>query len=293
VYTGSKYTVKLPIYRQCVQKRLHFTTMAARRSARLSTTTPSSDSTRTDDAVTKESKSKTLKKEKILPIKSASGPNDETMPPPASARGGKRRASRSAPVDDSIGTKGGKKKRSKATEEPNVEPTTSDVNATADAMAPPKTPRKARRADPKATNAPLQTPGGTRVLKRYDTELFENSQDAAGVVTTDNLLETACRHLCSVDPRLQSAIDEHHCHILSPKGLEETVDPFVALCSSIISQQARCSTILSIESNAVRFPGRLRPLSKTSSLVSFQRQQYQIQITFRRRWKWLHPRFPS
>ena len=230
--------------------------MSARRSARLSTTTPSSDSTRTDDAVTKAPKTKAVKKEKkLLPIKAASGASDEKMPPPASGRGGKRRASKPGPADDSIDAKGGKEKRIKATEELNVEPTTSAVNATAEAVAPPKTPRKARRADPKATNAPLQTPGGTRVLKKYPTELFETSQDAAGVVTTDNLLETACRHLCSVDPRLKSAIDEHNCHILSPKGLEEEVDPFVALCSSIISQQARSSIRLRIESNTDQVSG--------------------------------------
>jgi DNA-3-methyladenine glycosylase II len=242
VCCGTKSPFALAIYHHSPKKRPTFETMAARRSARLSTSTPSSNSVKTDDVPAKAPKMKATKKEKkISPPKSAAGSTDDMLPPPASGRGGKRRASKPVPTDDSIESKGGKKKRTEAPEEPSVE-------SSAEAVAAPKTPRKARRADPKATNAPLQTPGGTRVLKKYPTELFENSQDIAGLVTTANLLDTACRHLCSVDPGLQSVIDGHHCEMLSPKGLEEEVDPFVALCSSIISQQARLS---------IRFVARL------------------------------------
>jgi len=265
----------------------------------LSTAAASSDSMPTDNMVTKAPETKAMKKEKnVGSIKSASGANGDALPAPASGRGGKRKSSKAGPTDYSVESESSKKKRTKAvpaTEAPNVEPTTSAVNATAEDMAPPKTPRKARRADPKATNAPLQTPGGTRVLKRYPTELVEaSSQDASGgLVTTDNLLETACRHLCSVDPRLRNAIDEHHCHILSPKGLDEQVDPFVALCSSIISQQARTSINFRTSLTPVRFLEQLRHPSKINSLASFRHHRCQIRNTFLPRRKYPLLKFPS
>lgn len=55
--------------------------------------------------------------------------------------------------------------------------------------------------------------------------------------TTENLLEKACAHLISVDPRLRTVIDKHYCKVFSPEGLQEEVDPFKALVSGILSQQ--------------------------------------------------------
>jgi DNA-3-methyladenine glycosylase II len=117
---------------------------------------------------------------------------------------------------------------------------------------PAKTPRRVRRADPHGTNAPLQTPGGSKVLKAYPSTLFETpSQEANALskdtVTTENLLERACAHLCAVDPKLQHVIYKHPCKHFSPEGLAEVVDPFVALCSSIIAQQVSGAAASSIK----------------------------------------------
>src|ERR1700712_2071564 len=104
----------------------------------------------------------------------------------------------------------------------------------------PKKKARPRRVDPHATNAPLQTPGGSRVIKKYPSDLFEMTTPQAfraDFTTTENLLEKSCEHLCSVDPKLRIVIDKHPCKLFSPEGLQEEVDPFVALTSSIISQQ--------------------------------------------------------
>jgi DNA-3-methyladenine glycosylase II len=113
-----------------------------------------------------------------------------------------------------------------------------------------KTPKRVRRADPHATNAPLQTPGGSRILKAYSTasnlEDFQETS-ANGLITTENLLERACAHLCAVDPDLEKVIKQHHCKVFSPEGLIEPVNPFVALCSSIIGQQVSGAAARSIK----------------------------------------------
>lgn len=103
---------------------------------------------------------------------------------------------------------------------------------------PRRKPASTRRAAPHATNAPLQTPQGTRLVK-YPTDLFESSasQDAGVNTTTDNLLAKACAHICEVDPKLEGLIEKHHCKMFSPEGLAEEVEPFTALSSGIIAQQ--------------------------------------------------------
>lgn len=98
-----------------------------------------------------------------------------------------------------------------------------------------------RKAAPNITNAPLETPGGTRVVK-YPSDLFESAlpsshKAAEPGTTTENLLEKACAYLVSVDPKLQAVIDKHHCKIFSPEGLQEVVEPFTALSSGIMAQQ--------------------------------------------------------
>jgi len=107
-----------------------------------------------------------------------------------------------------------------------------------------KTPRRRRRVDPHATNAPLQTPGGTRLTSYPSSILESGSQTPLGsqqsdILTTDNLLERACAHLVAIDPRLKPLIDQHQCKLFSPEGLAEEVNPFTALASGIIGQQVR------------------------------------------------------
>ncbi|GME28119.1 dna-3-methyladenine glycosylase [Neofusicoccum parvum] len=106
-------------------------------------------------------------------------------------------------------------------------------------------PSKPRLAEPHATNAPLSTPGGSRVVA-YTSDVPDASEIApaeeAGVTlkpttTTENLLEQACSHLIKVDPRLRTVIEKHPCKIFSPEGLQEDVDPFKALVSGILAQQ--------------------------------------------------------
>lgn len=102
--------------------------------------------------------------------------------------------------------------------------------------------RRRRKVEPHATNAPLQTPGGSRITT-YPSQVFEAGSQTptqqTDTLTTDNVLERACAHLISIDPRLKTVIDQHHCRMFSPEGLAEEVDPFIALASSIMGQQVR------------------------------------------------------
>jgi DNA-3-methyladenine glycosylase II len=50
-------------------------------------------------------------------------------------------------------------------------------------------------------------------------------------------LQRASKHLISVDKRFKTILDKHECHVYSPKGLAEGVDPYKALVSGILSQQ--------------------------------------------------------
>jgi DNA-3-methyladenine glycosylase II len=105
----------------------------------------------------------------------------------------------------------------------------------------PKPAAIARLADPSRTNALLRSPKTSRIIapgapvEAIPSKLREKPTEAT--TTTANLLTTACAHLIAVDPRMKPLIAKHHCRIFSPAGLAEQIDPFEALCSSIISQQ--------------------------------------------------------
>jgi len=104
---------------------------------------------------------------------------------------------------------------------------------------PRRTAAKTRKAAPNATNAPLQTPGGSRIVA-YPSDLFEapSSQTTSEpATTTENLLEKACAHMIEMDPKLKVVIEKHHCKLFSPEGLQEEVEPFTALASGIMAQQ--------------------------------------------------------
>lgn len=118
-------------------------------------------------------------------------------------------------------------------------------------LAKPRAKKVSRPANPKTTNAPLQTPGGTRILKAYPADLFGNTTSKNPVAhlttDTDNILQNAINHLVNVDPRLKAATEKHLCTVITPESLQEKVDPFNALASSIISQQVSGAAAASIK----------------------------------------------
>ena len=59
-------------------------------------------------------------------------------------------------------------------------------------------------------------------------------------------MSRATKHLISVDPRFKALLDKHHCHLFSPEGLSEGVDPFKALVCGILSQQVSGAAARSI-----------------------------------------------
>jgi DNA-3-methyladenine glycosylase II len=152
-------------------------------------------------------------------------------------------------------------KRRKTPSQPNIEappapttPTPSLVGLIAGASSNPRRkPASTRKAAPNATNAPLQTPGGSRIVA-YPSDLFEapSSQNPGEAsLTTGNLLQKACEHLVKVDPRFKVVIDKHHCKMFSPEGLQEEVEPFTALASGIMGQQVSGAAAASIKKKFV------------------------------------------
>ncbi|KAJ4294623.1 3-methyladenine DNA glycosylase [Kalmusia sp. IMI 367209] len=132
---------------------------------------------------------------------------------------------------------------------------------------------KPRPAEPHATNAPLSTPGGSRVVAYTSSPVQPStpstSQNATepspvkkrkakevvppdvGVLrvptaTVDTLLKDAEAYLCKVDPKLKGLVEKHTCKMFSPEGLREVVDPFTALSSGIIGQQVSGQAAASI-----------------------------------------------
>ncbi|PSN63884.1 DNA glycosylase [Corynespora cassiicola Philippines] len=129
---------------------------------------------------------------------------------------------------------------------------------------------KPRPTEPHATNAPLATPGGSRVVAYAASPVKTpaSSQQEDGVSPSkkrrkevvppdvgalrpptsnvDTLLKEACEHLCNVDEKLRSLVEKHHCKVFDPEGLREVVDPFTALASGIIGQQVSGQAAASI-----------------------------------------------
>ncbi|KAF2833625.1 DNA glycosylase [Ophiobolus disseminans] len=121
-----------------------------------------------------------------------------------------------------------------------------------------------RPAEPHATNAPIATPGGSRVVayhsspikpedpspvkKRKAKEVVPPDVGALKPPTSniDTLLKDAEAFLIGVDPKLKGLIEKHQCKMFSPEGLREVVDPFTALASSIMGQQVSGAAAASI-----------------------------------------------
>ena len=111
-----------------------------------------------------------------------------------------------------------------------------------------------RPAEPHRTNAPLKTPGGSRLVtyprREIDTSPSKTKIPRA-TTTTGQLLEEACAHLIKVEPRLEPLIEKHPCGIFSPEGLAEEIDPFRSLTSGIMAQQVSGAAANSIKNKFV------------------------------------------
>ncbi|PON28309.1 DNA-3-methyladenine glycosylase II [Trichoderma gamsii] len=118
-----------------------------------------------------------------------------------------------------------------------------------------------RLADPRFSNATLLSPQTSRIVASRNAEP-ESPSKAASIggktttTTTATLLREACDHLIKVDERMRPLIEKHYCHVFSPEGLAEKIDPFESLVSSIISQQVSGAAARSIKAKfiALFFP---------------------------------------
>jgi len=158
-------------------------------------------------------------------------------------------------------------KRSKSTKAPPLTPTPSIANTfrapystgDVDDSTPPP-PSLFRHADPYITNATLVTPGGTQATafpptsvsnaQTNDTSPSKPPPPTNGT-TTGTLLEKACTHLTTVDPKMIPLIARHHCTVFSPAGLTEKIDPFRSLTSSICGQQVSSAAAKAIKNRFV------------------------------------------
>ncbi|KAI6248196.1 DNA-3-methyladenine glycosylase [Erysiphe necator] len=66
-------------------------------------------------------------------------------------------------------------------------------------------------------------------------------------VTDKSLIQEANTHLIRVEPKLKPIIEQNFCHLFSPEGLLQEVEPFGALTNSIISQQVSSAAAKSIK----------------------------------------------
>ncbi len=103
-------------------------------------------------------------------------------------------------------------------------------------MAPPPV---NRLVVPNGTNATLVTPETHRILANKPVDQVSPSKVSKVKTTSGNILDEAVAHLIKVEPKLKPVIEQHPCHMFSPEGLAEEIDPFMSLTSGIISQQVR------------------------------------------------------
>lgn len=118
------------------------------------------------------------------------------------------------------------------------------------------TPPPERPVEPHVTNAALVTPGGTQQVA-YSSDLPPDSTPSRTgglprpTATTNTLLDQACAHLVSVEPRLGPVIEKHPCHVFSARGLAEQIDPFRSLASGIMGQQVSGAAAKSIKNKFI------------------------------------------
>ncbi|POS85350.1 hypothetical protein EPUL_000708 [Erysiphe pulchra] len=66
-------------------------------------------------------------------------------------------------------------------------------------------------------------------------------------LASKSLIEEANAYLIQVEPKLKPIIEQNFCHLFSPEGLLQEVEPFAALTNSIISQQVSSAAAKSIK----------------------------------------------
>ncbi|KAK8166081.1 DNA glycosylase [Phyllosticta citribraziliensis] len=155
-------------------------------------------------------------------------------------------------------------------------------------MPPPQTPVSKRRkveveshsspaaprpVEPHASNAPLTTPGGSRVtyLRKAPAQGDGAGSEAQPTLTTETLLKEAEAHLIKIDPGLKTLIEKNPCKMFSSEGLQEEVEPFKALISSIMAQQVSGAAARSIKARFVALfapPGAPSNFFPTPAMVS-------------------------
>jgi DNA-3-methyladenine glycosylase II len=112
-----------------------------------------------------------------------------------------------------------------------------------------------RPVEPHTTNATLVTPGGTHIVA-YPSNSRPGSPPSEASLpkptgTTGTILDQACAHLISVDPKMKPLIDKHRCEIFSAKGLAEEIDPFRSLTTGIMGQQVSGAAAKSIKNKFI------------------------------------------
>jgi len=161
-------------------------------------------------------------------------------------------------------------KRKKVAELPPVTPTPAAIGLMSipyssgdiDDMAPPPI---NRLAIPNGTNASLVTPETHRLVANKPIEQVSPSK-LSQVQTTSNILDEALKHLIKVEPKLKSLVEKHTCHVFSPEGLAEEIDPFRSLVSGIISQQVSGAAAKSIKA---KFVALFNPDESNTALHTF------------------------
>jgi len=196
--------------------------MSSRRSARLSASSPN--------------------------LQQTSSPKNDMLPPKVANISKKRKTPLKEDVPDDAPSTPKRKKATKPV--PPLTPTPSAIGLMTapyssgdidDSGLPPLN----RLAVPNGTNAPLVTPETHRLIVNKAVDQVSPSKKGNIKSTTGALLEEALDHLIKVEPKLKPVIEKHHCHVFSPEGLAEEIDPFRSLVSGIISQQVRHVDVLS------------------------------------------------
>ncbi|KAK3296744.1 DNA glycosylase [Chaetomium fimeti] len=200
---------------------------------------------------------------------------EPASPPAPSVASRKRKAATQAPAtgETEKAPSTPRKRRTKGTDDVPETPTPAEVKLITEGAhtAKPRPAAVSRLADPNRTNAVLRSPKTSRIIASTAVEpipsklrdVIKSTVPAtSATTTTTSLLEEACAHLIKVDARMKPLIDAHHCRIFSPEGLAEQVDPFEALCSSIISQQVSGAAAKTIKG---RFIALFDPTSNSSS----------------------------
>lgn len=178
--------------------------------------------------------------------------------PPGGANISRKR--KSAPVEplngSDVAPSTPKRKRAAKPILPPVTPTPAAVGLMAapyssgdiDDTAPPP---KKRLAVPNGTNAPLISPETRRRVTTKPVDQVSPSKVPNIKTTTGNILDEALKHLIRIEPKLKPVIDQHPCHVFSPEGLAEEIDPFRSLVSGIISQQVSGAAAKSIKNKFI------------------------------------------